>query len=168
MNEKNYNNVTPYRATGNLNTAIANPSVNINDTMNVNIQSMATNVPPVNNVQNNNIQQNIASEVNNQTPIENRVPINTAPTQNPAPVNNTYQNTASNINVIPTVKVPTGANTDSSSSVKRTYVSSDNKPKKKTISLNLGPEFKTALLIIVILLVFIFLLPMISDIFNGY
>ena len=35
--------VTPYKATANLNTAISNPSVDINDTMNINIQTMSTN-----------------------------------------------------------------------------------------------------------------------------
>ena len=55
--------------------------------------------------------------------------------------------------------------TDKSSTVTKTYVTSDNKPKKKTISLNIGPEFKIAILIIVILLLFIFLLPMLPNLF---
>ena len=49
-----------------------------------------------------------------------------------------------------------------SGNVNRTYVD-NNKPKKKTVSIKIGPEFKIAFLIVVILLVFIFLLPMISD-----
>ena len=46
--DKKLENVTPYRATGNLNTAISNPSIDINDTMDVNIKS-------VNTVQNNQV-----------------------------------------------------------------------------------------------------------------
>ena len=49
-----------------------------------------------------------------------------------------------------------------SGNVNRTYVD-NNKPKKKTVSIKIGPEFKIAFLIVVILLIFIFLLPMISD-----
>ena len=55
MNEnQDYNNgnITPYKASGNLNTVIANPSVNINDTMNVNIKNMATNSAVISNNQN--------------------------------------------------------------------------------------------------------------------
>ena len=47
----------------------------------------------------------------------------------------------------------------------KTTFTSDNKPKKRTISLNLGKEFKIALLIIVILLIFIFLLPLLPNFF---
>ena len=52
-----------------------------------------------------------------------------------------------------------------SGNVNRTYVD-NNKPKKKTVSIKIGPEFKIAFLIVVILLVFIFLLPMISDLLH--
>ena len=37
------NNVMPYKASGNLNTTIGNPRINVNDPMNVNIQSVNTN-----------------------------------------------------------------------------------------------------------------------------
>ena len=148
MNQNNNNNngsVTPYRATGNLNTAINNPRVNINDTMNVNIQSMATNTVPVNNQ---NIETNINTQVNNQIPIQNNVNYNANNVQN-VPLQNNYTQTNQTM-------------------VNRTYVTTDNKPKKKKLSSSLGPEFKIALLIIVILLVFIFLLPVISDLLGGY
>ena len=162
MNENNgYNNVTPYRASGNLNTAIANPSINVNDTMNINIQNMATNNPHVNNNQNYSVgsqTQNINQQVNTQVTNQNSTPI--------------YNNNVNSNNR----KVNTTTNTDTDGSsaekkdnyVRKTYVTTDSKPKKKTISINLGPEFKIAFLIIVILLVFIFMLPMISDMFNGY
>ena len=162
-NGDNTNNVTPYRSSGNLYTAIGNPSINVNDTMNVNIQNMATNSPPVNNTQNYNVgsqTQNINQQVN--TPIVNQ---NNNPIHNNVSLNTTITNTSNN-SVSGNVSKPATEQKDSF--VKKTYVTADNKPKKKTISLNLGPEFKTALLIIVILLVFVFLLPMISDMFNGY
>ena len=57
---------------------------------------------------------------------------------------------------------------NNSDGVVRTYVSSDNKPKKKTVTLNLGTEFKIAFLIVVILLVCVFLLPYISELIRGY
>lgn len=57
---------------------------------------------------------------------------------------------------------------NNSDGVVRTYVSSDNKPKKKTVTFNLGTEFKIAFLIVVILLVFVFLLPYISEFIRGY
>ena len=60
--------------------------------------------------------------------------------------NNIYetnsQNTTNNQNV-------------NNTNVKKTYVTTDNKPKKKKFNLNLTKEFKIALLIIVILFVFV-------------
>lgn len=138
-------NTTPYRASGNLNTVIGNPSVNINDTMNVNIQSIATDVPNSNNIQ----------------------------TSNPQVVNNSFTNSnfvSNDINnSLNNNKVDSGTqNSVTNNNANRTYVTTDNRPKKKNISLNFGPEFKIVLLIIVVLLVFVFLLPMISDMFRGY
>lgn len=149
--EHNNENIAHYRASGNLNTAIGNPSVNINDTMNVNIQNMVTNnsdfqpKPPEEQSQilNNNMVTNQNINVDKQSNmIKNQNNIN----------NNQYTNKA-NI---------------SASDVTRTYVTTDNRPKKKKLTLNLGSEFKIALLIIVILLVFIFILPLITDLFKGH
>jgi len=119
MNIDNNTSPSPYRAMGNMNTVISNPSVNINSTMDVNIASAGT---PV---------QNTSSEVvdNNNTPA-----------------------------------VETNAYIPKEESVKKTQVVND-KLKKRTISLNLGKEFKIALLIIVILLIFIFLLPLLPNFF---
>ena len=84
---------------------------------------------------------------------------NTTSTSN-ASVNVTTSNTytSSDANV----------SSNNSDGVVRTYVSSDNKPKKKTVTFNLGTEFKIAFLIVVILLVFVFLLPYISELIRGY
>ena len=140
MNENNMNTnidnssnnveASPYRAMGNMNTVISNPSVNINNTMDVNIASAGTS--------DNNL--NKSTEVNNNI------------------VNDTT-------NTPPTVQTNAYIPTSDEGSVKRTYVSNDNKPKKRTISLNLGKEFKIALLIIVVLLIFIFLLPLLPEFF---
>jgi len=147
MNENNdYNstNVRPYKATGNLNTAIGNPSININDAMNVNIQNASTNTQELNIDQN----YNNAPQINNQ--------------ELSVPENNIVNNTINNVNT------NTNQTTQNNSYVKKTYVSADNKPKKKKISLNMGPEFKIGLLIIVILLAFVFLLPLLSKLIMGY
>lgn len=153
-NELNKDNVSPYKASRNLNTAIGNPSVNINDTMNINIQNMATNSneyqpkPPEGQTINTE-GQIINNNIVNQT--TTNIPQNNVVNQNN--VNNTQYNNQA---------------TQNSQSVTRTYVSADNKPKKKKLALNLGSEFKVALLIIVILLVFIFILPLITDLFKSF
>jgi len=165
MNENNNNsssNITPYKATGNLNTAIGNPRININDTMNINIQSMATNTM-VSDTNHNNNQLELNSQVQLGSGVPNNTAINNVSVDNGS--NNGINNIQNNDNNKNNINYIQNQN---NSVVKKTYVNTDNKPKKKNISLNLGPEFKIALLIIVILLVFIFLLPVISDMFNGY
>ena len=142
--DKKLENVTPYRATGNLNTAISNPSIDINDTMDVNIKS-------VNTVQNNQV------NTTNSIPLtknQNTMNQNSVNMQNQ--YNNIYetnsQNTTNNQNV-------------NNTNVKKTYVTTDNKPKKKKFNLNLTKEFKIALLIIVILFVFVFILDLLPKLF---
>lgn len=115
------------------------------DTPNANFNGMM-NVNIQNTTTNNN--QNLAD-----------ISTNTTGTSN-ASVNVTTSNTytSSDANV----------SSNNSDGVVRTYVSSDNKPKKKTVTFNLGTEFKIAFLIVVILLVFVFLLPYISEFIRGY
>ena len=137
-NVNNNDNVTPYRASGNLNTAIGNPRINVNDPMNMNIQSVSTN-PSIN------MQQNAAIN-NHQNAISSTESI----------TNNKYLNQSINVE-----KSSSTERLNGDSPVKRSFVSNSEKTKKKKISINFGPEFKIALLIIVILLVFIFLLPLI-------
>ena len=160
MNEnQEYNSgaVRPYKATSNLNTAIGNPSVNINDTMNVNIQNMVTNTVVPSNIQNNqnnnlNISNNSGQSPQNQNSIETVIstPQNNIPNNNIS--NNHHQQ----------------ANNQQTNYVTRTYVTTDNNAKKKKLGLNFGSEFKIVLLIMVILLVFVFILPILSEIFLGY
>ena len=117
-------NVSPYKATGNLNRTISNPSASINDAMNVNIQNVTT----------------------NNTQVVEPVPINTPPQQQSNTIPVTPRAQTNNIN-------------------NKVYVNNENKPKKKKLTLSIGPEFKIALLIIVILLAFVlFILPLISNV----
>lgn len=177
MNEnKDYSRVTPYKATVNLNTAIGNPSVNINDTMDMNIQTMATNAKP-----------NVASIPSVvQTPPVTPVPTVTSnqPQQNIEQkqisnitnnVQNSNQGTIPIVNTITNNNVTSGIDTktnveppQNSDYVTKTYVNVNNEPKKKSVTFKVTSELKMALLIIVILLVFIFLLPIISEILGGY
>ena len=141
-------NVSPYKATGNLNRTISNPSASINDAMNVNIQNVTT----------------------NNTQVVEPVPINTPPQQqsNTIPVTPSAQtNNINNQSIIEeALKKQTATNTINNNNVNnKVYVNIENKPKKKKLTLSIGPEFKIALLIIVILLAFVlFILPLISNV----
>lgn len=83
---------------------------------------------------------------------------------------NNVINSNNNIQASPTIDSSNAVNSNynNSENVTKTYIGSNNKPKKKTMTLNLGPEFKIAFLIVVILLVFVFLLPYISELIRGY
>ena len=157
MNEnQEYNSgvVKPYKATANLNIAIGNPSVNINNTMDVNIQNIKTNTGVPSSINNNISNTNLNVVDTNVSNIVNKTTIHDN-------TNNNQQN------VINSDNSQNKANL-SSDYVTKTYVTVDNKPKKKKLTFNLGSEFKMALLIIVILLVFVFILPIISEIIFGY
>lgn len=164
MNENNnYNksNVGPYKASGNLNTFIGNPSVNINDTMDVNIQSIATNDVHKNDSNNiNTSPRSMYDDGINQYGVQNNYQTLVTNTS----INNTNAKYSAN-----TIFTDTNNNSNkTNNNITKTYVGVNEKPKKKNIQLKLGSEFKIALLIIVILMIFIFLLPKISEIFRGY
>lgn len=169
MNENNnYNksNVGPYKASGNLNTFIGNPSVNINDTMDVNIQSIATN--DVNKNDSNGINtsfENVHDSLINQSVVQNNHQIGVNLTN--TPINNANANYSTNTTVTNVNNNSNNTNRNDNN-VTKTYVGVNGRAKKKNIQLKLGSEFKMALLIIVILMIFIFLLPKISEIFRGY
>ncbi len=153
MNENNNNsNVTPYRASGNLNTVIGNPSVNINNMMDVNIQIASTNSKP---------SKSDATDVVNSNGVQ--IPTNAyqAPKSHIVTSNvETEQAQVVNNAITRQNNIPQGNN----QYVQRTYVGNNGTPKKKKIQFNIGSEFKMVILIIVILLVFILLLP----IFTGF
>lgn len=132
--DKDSSNVEPYRASGNLNTSIGIPNIDVNDAMNMNIQSVNTNSSFNNS---NDMSQNVANNigVNNGDAENNNIQGST-----------TYQDVIDNDG---------------------TLASNNAEDKKKKITLNLRPEFKLALLIIVVLLVFVFLLPVITSLFSD-
>lgn len=154
-NNSNNNNVQRYQASStNLNTVISNPTVNINDTMNMNIQNMSSN-QGINNTANGNVN----SMINPSVTAPN-IPVNSGS----EPTNkyiNTNINNNNNVNTINTSNMSNVA-----PSINRTYVTNEVKPKKKNTSIKMGSEFKTALLIVVILLIFILFLPIISDLIH--
>ena len=155
-NNSNNNNVQRYQASStNLNTVISNPTVNINDTMNMNIQNMSSN-QGINNTANGNVN----SMINPSVTAPN-IPVNSGPEPT-----NKYINTNINTNTISQNNINTSNMSNVAPSINRTYVTNEVKPKKKNTSIKMGSEFKTALLIVVILLIFILFLPIISDLIH--
>ena len=165
-NNSNNNNVQRYQASStNLNTVISNPTVNINDTMNMNIQNMSSN-QGINNTANGNVN----SMINPSVTAPN-IPVNSGPEPTNKYINTNINNNNtvnSNINInnndVNTINTSNMSNV--APSINRTYVTNEVKPKKKTASIKMGSEFKTALLIVVILLIFILFLPIISDLIH--
>lgn len=125
--------MSDYKATNNMNTYIDTPNANFSDMMNVNIQNANMNTNVTGGVPN--------TGVNPSTDMNVNTGVNT---------NGVNTNGVNNMNI--------NANPNTSG-VTRTYVSGNNKPKKKTVKISLGSEFRIALLIVVLLLVFVFLLP---------
>ena len=161
-NNSNNNNVQRYQASStNLNTVISNPTVNINDTMNMNIQNMSSN-QGINNTANGNVN----SMINPSVTAPN-IPVNSGPEPTNKYINtNIHTNTNINTNTISQNNINTSNMSNVAPSINRTYVTNEVKPKKKTASIKMGSEFKTALLIVVILLIFILFLPIISDLIH--
>ena len=167
------NNVQRYQASStNLNTVISNPTVNINDTMNMNIQNMSSN-QGINNTANSNVN----SMINPSVTAPN-IPVNSGPEPTNKYINTNINNNNNNNNNNNTVNSNININNNNvntintsnmsnvAPSINRTYVTNEVKPKKKTASIKMGSEFKTALLIVVILLIFILFLPIISDLIH--
>ena len=149
--DKGMNATTPYRASGNLNTSIGNPSMDVNNAMQINIQSVNT-------------------AANNKT----NVSVNTNNTSNPVTnANNSVPKSATNkeqVNnqsktVIPNNYVDS-SNTDKES-IKKVYVPNQNHTSQKNGKVKMGAEFRFAFLIVVLLLAFVLLLPMITSFITG-
>lgn len=160
-NNSNNNNVQRYQASStNLNTVISNPTVNINDTMNMNIQNMSSN-QGINNTTNGNVN----SMINPSVTAPN-IPVNSGPEPTNKYINTNINNNNTVNSNINNNNVNTSNMSNVAPSINRTYVTNEVKPKKKTASIKMGSEFKTALLIVVILLIFILFLPIISDLIH--
>ena len=173
--------VTPYHATGNLNTAIGNPNINVNDPMNVNIQNGGLNtnntssaVPPV-------------DLLKPESQISNRMPVGEQPSTNfnnnsnvvpnlnqPSVAQNMngqgeQQSISQNTNYQPDVTeqyIPNQELQDDQVYKTTTYISTQpsmTQKKKKTVKLTLSPETKIAMVIALILFIFIMVMPTIYD-----
>ena len=136
---------TPYKASGNLNTSIGNPSMDVNNTMQVNIQSV-----------NSNISNNNANNGGNSV------------------VPKAESISASNQNVQVTPKTSTPPNNYASSSsdskeneIKKPYIPNQNSTGQSKSKVKMGPEVRFAFLIVVLLIIFVLLLPMISKFVTG-
>ena len=165
-NNSNNNNVQRYQASStNLITVISNPTVNINDTMNMNIQNMSSN-QGINNTANGNVNSMINPSVTAPNIHVNSGPEPTNKYINTNINNNNTVNSNININNNNVNTINTSNMSNVAPSINRTYVTNEVKPKKKTASIKMGSEFKTALLIVVILLIFILFLPIISDLIH--
>ena len=169
-NEEN-NSATPYRASRNLNTSIGNPNIDVNNTMNINIQNVSTNYKDtqtdssISEERNNNVQVN---NVNNDV-MKNSI-LNSKDT-----IINTekkkIEEKKSSVNpYIPNVKEKVETINDKSGTKVYTPDSDNNSEEEKktaTSTVRLGSEFRMALLIIVLLLAVLFVLPMFSGIIGG-
>ncbi len=178
LNDNNNNNqtpVTPYHATGNLNTAIGNPNINVNDPMHVNIQNGSNNnvtsVPPVdllkpeNQVSNTNGQASVNINNNSNNVINNNGQVNTSNGVNQGEQLNGTTNTSYQPDVTEQY-VPNQELQSDNVYKTTTYISTQpsiNQKKKKTVKLSLSPETKIAMVIALILFIFIMVMPTIYD-----
>ena len=149
MNDtNNNNNVTPYKASGNLNTMLNNPSANINNTMNVNIQNV--NEPISNST--NNTGQNVVPPITN--------------VSNSSTISNTQISNKEKTE--PVVDNQGMVNVSTTNNVNRTFVNDEPKKQKKTVKITYSQELKIAVLIVVLLLVFLMFIPVIENFFRSF
>ena len=173
--------VTPYHATGNLNTAIGNPNINVNDPMNVNIQNGGLNtnntssaVPPVDLLK-------PESQISNGMPVVEQPSTNFNNNSNVVPNLNQpsvaqnmngqgkQQRISQNTNYQPDVTeqyIPNQELQGDQVYKTTTYISTQpsmKQKKKKTVKLTLSPETKIAMVIALILFIFIMVMPTIYD-----
>ena len=143
MNEQNnyQGGQTPYRANGNINNIIENPSMNVNDTMNVNIQ----NVDP-NQMQGNYSQQNQNQGANYVSTPNNSYTNNI--------INDNYQSDFQNQNFVTVDDNVTYTRIESTQDQTQ---NPNGQKKKNTMTVTIGAEFKIAFLIVAVLLVFVML-----------
>jgi len=165
------NDVTPYKATANLNTSLSNPNMNINDNMSVNIQENVNSTvstdallqhettentqtiqeeqPTTENNQgevvDQNVDQNVEQEVENEQQIQ---------------VNNSLDVTEQYYEDQPVYDMQTNYTT--------TYISNQEMPKeKKKFSLKISKDMMVLLIAFLIILIFILILPVVSDLVKN-
>lgn len=177
--------VAPYHATSNLNTAIGNPNINVNDPMNVNIQNGSLNqnnlnqtIPPVDLLKpesqfsGNSAVQNIAGQVSEtQNPTSNTSINNVTNLNQSSNFSNTSNQISQqpNLNYQPDVTeqyIPNQNVQNDQVYRTTTYIStqpSTGRKKKKMVKLSFSPETKVALVIALILFIFIMVMPSLYD-----
>ena len=147
----------PYKASKNLNTSIGNPSVDINNTMNINIQNVSTS-------------EKKPQEVSNSVEVQNNVVENNKEknASESSQKNNTISKTSNpyTLNVSP----KENSNEKNIKNEEHVYVpkeENNSEEEAKPKGIKLGSEFRMALLIIIFLLAVLFLLPVVSDFIGG-
>lgn len=164
MNDNNLNNNVKYKATSNLNTAIENPEINVNNATDVNVQGLENNNYFLNNNQEedneliNNYNENIDNNLNN---------INSNSNQED------YNNYATNNNI--------ANDTNAEKNIENNYITNNNtnytyeptlskkKIGKENFVSNLlhSQEFKALIFIVLILCIFLLVMPYIYDFIKG-
>lgn len=146
--------VAPYKASRNLNTAIGNPQMSVNNNMAVNIN---TDGQIDNTMSTNNINSTPIVETNSE-PV---TPINVV-NETPAPIEPEVK---LDITEQPIIKEPLK---EEEIKYKTTYISNQNiNNTKKKATLTISNEVKIALIICLILFIFILIMPTIADFFRD-
>lgn len=202
-NEQSFSN-TPYKATGNLNTVIGNPDININSAVTSNIMENNQNVSNLNSEmvsnesmtfnnsvnQSNTIQMptvgsNSNSSIQNQTANENVSEPETDPvrsfidktTSQESQVNTSFGSDTSYVNTVNNMDsfntnlnnynpYNTTGTTDGNVQYENAYVTDKKKKPKKTVKI--PSEFKTAIFVVLLLLILLSCFDTIYDFFRRF
>lgn len=165
MNENDLNNnrdTVPYKATGNLNTVIGNPDINMNSAMTSNIlENNSQNINSdsfVNNTTSVNVNNTSSTNVDNNLSLNNNIIVQSNLTRESSVVNKSNYD-ALKQNVPPSI--------DTSQSFKYENVYESNVDKKKKRSFKIPSEFITAIIVVAILLFSLLFFDPIFDFFRS-
>ncbi len=154
IEEKKVEEVQPYRATTNFNTTLNNPNANIENKMNVNINSD----PSINNTMGMSIDSILSAE-KKENPVEVPIVPNVEQAQEPIETVDNSDVTERFYKEEPMYDMQTEKTV--------TYVTNSGLPeKKKSLNIFKDKENMIILLIVLIIGIFILILPVISDLFN--
>ena len=172
MDEKNEleQDVVPYKATGNLNTAIENPQININSAVDVNIQNFPSNIDSgtIQNLDNNNYDTNVINNSMNNNPTTVNPIMNNEPSNYTPSVENNM-----NVGVTNTVSTPVDNNNYdevqyvSTNGMGNTYEPTIDGKKKNRFSITIPKELKVIAFIVFLLFIFVMAIPGIYDFFKD-
>ena len=180
VKKQEYDDVKPYKATTNFNTALNKPRINVNEVTNVNIQgneminkamgidnlmeSPTQNVADVNAINQASQNINIVNIPDQQSQIVNSQGLQSAQT-NTNVNNNAMEQQVLEKNLDVTERFYQDQPVyDMQSERTTTYISNmDNVPKKRTIKFTISKDTQVLLLMVVIIFIFILILPVLSD-----